>query len=197
MTRREAREQAFILLFEKSFHKETMRELIDLARESRVIAKENTNKKCETWEMHLDPFAEQTALRAQEHLDELDEYIERLSLKWKKNRISRAAFAVLRLALYEMLYEPEIPVGVSINEAVDIAKKYAGEEDSAFVNGLLGTAAKEIAAGEPPVPDKLDEQPEAIASSDDRADFDEPVGTIEKLPDIPDFKNDVGVNDNE
>ncbi len=158
ITRREAREQAFFLLFEKSFRNEDMQELIDLANESRVIVIDSPDVKRENWEKHLDPFAEQTALKVQEHLEELDERIERLSLKWKKNRISRVAFAVLRLALYEMLYEPDIPVSVSINEAVDITKKYASEEDSAFVNGVLGTAAKEIAGANTPDVEPVAEQ---------------------------------------
>ncbi len=162
MTRREAREQAFILLFEKSFRNETINELIDLANECRVIVINEPDLKRENWEMHLDPFAEQTALKVEEHLEEIDAHIERLSLKWKMNRISRVSISVLRLALYEMLYEPDIPVGVSINEAVDITKKYAGEEDYSFVNGLLGTAAKELVA--PLAPQEVietDNQPES------------------------------------
>lgn len=146
MTRRQAREQAFVLLFEKSFREEDMHVLISLANESRVLVAGGPDVPPESWEMPVDPFAEQTVLRVQEHVEEIDGRIERLSVNWKKNRISRVAFSVLRLALYEMLYEPEIPVGVAINEAVEISKKYAGEEDSAFVNGLLGSAAKELEA---------------------------------------------------
>ncbi len=147
MSRREAREQAFILLFEKSFRPESMQEIIDLAVKSR--------------ELELEPFAAEAALHAVEHFEEFDARIERLSTKWKMNRISKVAFAVLRLALYEMTYENDIPVSVSINEAVEVAKKYAGEDDSAFVNGVLGTAAKELeaeqkAAAAGPVPEQTE-----------------------------------------
>lgn len=132
MSRREAREQAFILIFEKSFRTESMQEIIDLAVKSR--------------ELEIEPFAAEVALHAVEHFEALDARIERLSLKWKMNRISKVAFAILRLALYEMIYESDIPVSVSINEAVELAKKYAGEDDSSFVNGVLGAAAKELEA---------------------------------------------------
>ncbi len=169
MTRREAREQAFILLFEKSFRNETIQELIDLANESRVIVIDQPDLKRENWEMHLDPFAEQTALRVEACIEELDEHIERLSRKWKKNRISRVSISVLRLALYEMLYDPDIPVGVSINEAVDITKKYAGEEDYSFVNGVLGTAAKELVA-----PLSPDADSQTVGESDTETAPDEP-----------------------
>lgn len=135
MSRREAREQAFILIFEKSFRTESMQEIIDLAVKSR--------------ELEIEPFAAKEALHAVEHFEALDATIERLSLKWKMNRISKVAFAILRLALYEMIYESDIPVSVSINEAVELAKKYAGDEDSSFVNGVLGAAAKEIEAENP------------------------------------------------
>ncbi len=146
MTRREAREQAFILIFAKSFRSESVGELIDIAEESGSLVLSHADLLKENYELRLDPFAEQTALKIEQHIEELDERIERLSFKWKKNRISKVAFAVLRLALYEMLFDDEIPLGVSINEAVDIAKKYAGEEDSSFVNGVLGSAAKELEA---------------------------------------------------
>ncbi|MBQ2792061.1 MAG: transcription antitermination protein NusB, partial [Oscillospiraceae bacterium] len=78
-------------------------------------------------------------------------YVEKFSTKWKKNRLSRVSLSVLRLALYEMLYEESIPESVSINEAVELAKKFGGEEDSAFVNGLLGAVSrsdKKLAAEE-------------------------------------------------
>ncbi|SDN35770.1 transcription antitermination factor NusB [Acetanaerobacterium elongatum] len=145
MSRREAREQAFILIFEKSFRTENMQEIIDLAVKSR--------------ELEVEPFAAEVALHAVEHFEALDARIERLSLKWKMNRISKVAFAILRLALYEMIYESDIPVSVSINEAVELAKKYAGEEDSSFVNGVLGAAAKELEA------DKVGDEVQGDANS--------------------------------
>ena len=63
---------------------------------------------------------------------------------WKISRISKISLALLRVAIYEMLYQDDIPVSVSINEAVELAKKYTGVDDSAFVNGVLGAVAKEL-----------------------------------------------------
>ncbi|MFQ9845988.1 MAG: transcription antitermination factor NusB [[Clostridium] leptum] len=70
--------------------------------------------------------------------------IEKHCIGWTKNRLSRVAVSVLRTAVYEMLYEEKIPVSVSINEAVEIAKTYGSTEDASFVNGVLGSVAKEL-----------------------------------------------------
>ena len=59
------------------------------------------------------------------------------------NRLSKVSLSLLRLAIYEILFEDEIPVSVSINEAVDLAKKYGTAEDAPFVNGVLGSGAEE------------------------------------------------------
>ena len=75
---------------------------------------------------------------------EIDGMIEKHCIGWTKNRLSRVAVSVLRTAVYEMLYEEKIPVSVSINEAVEIAKTYGSTEDASFVNGVLGSVAKEL-----------------------------------------------------
>lgn len=76
------------------------------------------------------------------HNAELDEYIERYSDKWDFDRISRTALAIMKTAMYEVLYMPDIPNGVSINEAVELAKKYEEPEVVPFVNGILGAFVK-------------------------------------------------------
>jgi N utilization substance protein B len=73
-----------------------------------------------------------------ERREELDEIITRLSRRWKITRISRTALEVLRCALYEILYMPNIPEAASINEAVELAKKYDDPETVSFINGILG-----------------------------------------------------------
>ena len=73
-----------------------------------------------------------------ERREELDAHIERCARGWKAERLSRAAGAILRCALCEILYFPDVPDASAINAAVDIAKKYEGEEGPAFVNGVLG-----------------------------------------------------------
>lgn len=73
-----------------------------------------------------------------EKVEEIDEIIEQLSEKWRKNRISAVCMAVMRIAVYEIKYMEEIPKSVSINEAVEIAKTYDSPSASGFVNGILG-----------------------------------------------------------
>ncbi len=130
MTRRESREQAFALLFEKMFNDQPVQELAQAATEAR--------------DLPISAFALTLATGTEAHLAALDDKIAAYSVKWSKERISRVALSIMRLAVYEMLYEESIPVSVSINEAVELAKKYGGEEDSAFVNGILGSVSREL-----------------------------------------------------
>lgn len=76
------------------------------------------------------------------HNAELDEYIEKYSEKWNFDRISRTALATMKTAMYEVLYMPDIPNSVSINEAVELAKKYEEPEVIPFINGILGAFVK-------------------------------------------------------
>lgn len=133
MTRREAREQAFCLTFEKMFHDEPLPEMIELAVEARKLEPE--------------PFAEMLAKGVYNNCTGIDEKIEKYSIGWSKKRLSRVVLAILRLAIYEILYCKSIPVSVSINEAVELAKKYGGDGDGAFINGILGAFARAEARG--------------------------------------------------
>ena len=72
------------------------------------------------------------------HGYELDQYIEKYAKGWRFERIPLVAGAIMRLAMYEILYMPEIPNGAAINEAVEIAKKYETPEVVRFINGILG-----------------------------------------------------------
>ncbi len=128
MTRREARELAFILLFEMTFTGDPIHILYGNAAEARDV--EN------------DAFALSLAEGAAAHLAEEDELISAFSRKWNKDRLSRVALSIMRLAIYEMEFEADIPVSVSINEAVELAKKYGGDDDAPFVNGVLGGVAR-------------------------------------------------------
>lgn len=78
-----------------------------------------------------------------EHSYELDQYIEKYAVGWKFERIPLVASAIMRLAMYEILYMPEIPNGAAINEAVEIAKKYETPETVKFINGILGTFVRQ------------------------------------------------------
>ena len=133
MTRRQAREQAFTLIFEKSFHPEiTVEEMISMAVEARYL--------------QTDEFAVLLAKTADEQQPEIDSIIENNAIGWKKDRISRVSLSLLRLALCEMLFIEEVPTNVSTNEAVELAKLYASQEDAAFINGVLGAAARKLEA---------------------------------------------------
>ena len=124
MTRRESRELAFILLFEKTFTEDAVKDIFLSA--------------CEAREMEHDAFALRLAEGAEQQVEAIDAMISQYSHKWNKERISRVALSIMRLAVYEMLYVEDIPVSVSINEAVELAKKYGGDEDPSFINGVLG-----------------------------------------------------------
>lgn len=125
MTRTEEREQAFMLIFEKSFNMDTSAEdILAYAKEARL----------------LEPtaFSESLFKQVYEQLESIDAVIEQYAIGWKKERISKVALSLLRLALCEILYVDSVPCGVSVNEAVELAKKYATGEDAAFINGILG-----------------------------------------------------------
>jgi N utilization substance protein B len=84
------------------------------------------------------------------HSYELDQYIEKYAKGWRFERIPLVASAIMRLAMYEILYMPEIPDGAAINEAVEIAKKYESPEVVRFINGILGTFVRAEAADDAP-----------------------------------------------
>ncbi len=128
MTRRESRELAFVLLFEKSFSDAVLEEIMENAGEAREIVR--------------DPFALSLAEGVIAHTEEIDAEITEFSHKWSKDRLSRVALAILRLAIYEMKWENNIPISVSINEAVELAKRYGGDADASFINGVLGGVAR-------------------------------------------------------
>lgn len=130
MTRREARELAVILLFERSFSDSLMEDILETAAEAR--------------DTEPDEFARDLASGADRYIVQIDRMIAEHSQNWSKERISRISMAIMRVAVYEMLYKEDIPVSVSINEAVELAKKYGGDEDPSFINGVLGGIARSI-----------------------------------------------------
>lgn len=82
--------------------------------------------------------------KIRENLDSIDKYIESYSEGWNLNRLAKIDLAVLRIAIYEILYRDDIPVEVAINEAIEIAKKYSTDESFKFINGVLGGFVKNI-----------------------------------------------------
>ena len=129
MTRREAREAVFGLLFESEFRKdETAEEIYYSSVENREISE--------------DSYIKTAYFTAVEKKDEIDGLIGEHSNGWKTSRLTVVSRSLLRLCVYEMLYEDEIPYNVSINEAVELCKKYATAEDASYVNGVLGSVAR-------------------------------------------------------
>ncbi len=88
-------------------------------------------------------FAEQLVLGVTEHAEELDEMISAHAIGWSIGRIDKVDLAILRIAAYEIRYLDEIPIGASINEAVKLAKQFGGDHSYSFINGILGSLAKE------------------------------------------------------
>ena len=125
------REQAFFLCFESLFSDTDIDELADNAGDAR--------------DEFLSDEAIDRAKGVVEHKTEIDEKISaHLKTGWKLSRISKVSLAVLRLAVYEMLYLDDIPVSVTINEAVELSKKFTVQDDTSFINGVLGAIAKEL-----------------------------------------------------
>lgn len=77
------------------------------------------------------------------HQGELDSYIEKYAVGWKFARIPMVAVAIMRVAMYEIMYRQDIPNSVAVNEAVEIAKKYETEETVRFINGILGSFVRQ------------------------------------------------------
>jgi transcription antitermination protein NusB len=91
------------------------------------------------------PFTRELALGADVHLDELDEEIARLARGWELERIAPLERSIMRIALFEIHHRPnEVPLEVAIDEAVGLAKEYCGADAPAFVNGILGSVAREV-----------------------------------------------------
>ncbi len=128
-TRRENRESAFILIFEKMFRDDTIEEIIELA--------ENID------DITINSEVIDTFTNVVQKADELDLIIAKFSEKRNVVRIPKVNHALLRLALYEALYDEKVPLNVAINEAVLLAKKYAQTPDVSFINGILGSFARE------------------------------------------------------
>ena len=132
MTRREIRECIFGLLFQYNFYEEE--------EFTEQMANFLTEKKLsETNEMEIREKID----RLTEKLPDIDEKIAANAKGWKLDRIAKAELAILRLAVFEALYDESVPVGVAINEAVELAKMYGEENGYVFVNGILGKIVNE------------------------------------------------------
>ena len=88
-------------------------------------------------------YAEQIAQGVVARAGEIDACIRQYAVGWSLERIAKVDLSILRIALYEMRYREDVPTGAAINEAVELAKRYGGEKSFAFINGILGSVARE------------------------------------------------------
>ena len=131
ISRYKEREQAFLICFEKMFSDSSIDEISRCAEESR--------------EDNYSDFAMNCANGVQDNLEEIDALIKKhLAKKWNITRINKVSLSILRLAVYEMKFVEDIPNSVSINEAVELSKKFSGEDEYKFVNGVLGAVSRDL-----------------------------------------------------
>ena len=132
MSRRSARKNAFFLLFQMDFSEaaeyEQVKEIFFAEKEEPVEESDKAFILSEVEGVHA-------------HMEEIDVLIEQSAKGWDPTRINKVDLAILRLSVYEMKWG-ETPVGVAINEAVELAKKFSSDEAPAFINGVLGKAAQ-------------------------------------------------------
>lgn len=135
MKRRELRQHIFEMLFRVEFNsKEEMEEQVqlffqDLKEENEVSAQDEA-------------YILEKYNKIMELLPQLDEDINKAAEGWKTSRLGKVELTILRLAIYEMKHDEDVPVGVAINEAVELAKQYGQDNSPAFINGILGKAVK-------------------------------------------------------
>ena len=127
MNRYKQREQAFTLIFQSLFGENTPEQIVNTLEEE---------------EETIGDYAKELLFGVCEKSEELDNTVAQFSKGWKLSRISKTNISILRLAVYEMKYVDDVPDSVAINEAVELAKKYATKEDASFVNGILGAFSR-------------------------------------------------------
>lgn len=129
MKRNEAREQAFLIIFSDCFGEQSFEELIDNAESA--------------GEFERDDYSLALIKGVKEKSEEIDEKISNnLNKGWKIGRLPKTTLAILRIAIYEILFLDDVPDSVSINEAVELAKKFGSENDYVFINGILGSIVR-------------------------------------------------------
>ena len=135
MTRRELREHLFKLVFQKEFYGE---EELSEQQQLYLDAEEDAPEEKAQKEL-LERFGQ-----LQEHLTEIDELISGASTGWKPGRMNKVDLSLLRVAVFEMRFDEKVPERVAINEAVELAKQFGGDDSPAFINGVLAKLVTEV-----------------------------------------------------
>lgn len=145
MTRNTAREIATHLAYELSFTELPIGEFLAarLSEENFAYLAPECELYAERPNEKQDVYINRLVTGVAEHAAELDTYIEKYAKGWRFERISLVAAAIMRVAMYEIMYMPDIPNGAAVNEAVEIAKKYEDEETVKFINGILGSFVRQ------------------------------------------------------
>ena len=145
MVRNTAREIAIHLSYELSFTSKQIDALLDerLTKEAFAVLGEEDALYQEVPNAKQAEYIRRLVKGVDEHAAELDGYIEKYAKGWKFSRIPLVASAIMRVAMYEILYMQDIPNGAAINEAVEIAKKYETPETVKFINGILGSFVRQ------------------------------------------------------
>ncbi|MCI8809174.1 MAG: transcription antitermination factor NusB [Oscillibacter sp.] len=145
MVRNTAREIAIHLSYELSFTDKTVDVLLDQRLTAEAFAEwaEEDPLYREAPDTIQTTYIRRLVKGVDEHGAELDGYIEKYAKGWRFARIPLVASAIMRVAMYEILYMPDIPNGAAINEAVEIAKKYETLETVKFINGILGSFVRQ------------------------------------------------------
>ncbi len=133
MSRRRAREIAFKILFQADVGRNPWQEVLP-----RTLAEVNLPEKSSD-------FLSAAVKGTIAHLKEIDAVITKYAVDWRLERMANTDRNVLRLAVHELLYMPEIPASVTASEAVELAKRYGDEESGRFVNGILGNVVRQMA----------------------------------------------------
>jgi len=139
MSRTSAREHAFKILYQMQVAPEEIESTVNLYLEN--FAEEAVTDSDRA-------FIVQEIVGTTSRTEELDEKIAGALKGWTLSRLSKVDLAILRLAVYEILHDDSIPVSVSINEAINLAKKYSQDAAPAFINGVLGSVVPEDAVAE-------------------------------------------------
>jgi len=132
MGRRASREMAMKLLYQLEIQRDDREQQIKDALDESDATKKDTE------------YINDVIKGVSENHEYIDKLIEKFSKGWKLNRISKVDLSILRLSIYELLYRDDIPVNVSINEAVELAKKYSSEDAGAFINGILAKVVSDV-----------------------------------------------------
>lgn len=133
MSRRELREQIFKLLFRVEFNKKE-----EMESQTAFFFEEEENKA----DVADTAYITEKFNKILDRLEEIDNILNEKVEGWDTGRMGKVDLSVLRLAVYEILFDEEIPTGVAINEAVELAKKFGQDSSPAFINGVLAKFAK-------------------------------------------------------